>query len=280
MKTAIALTCFVLYALISRASVEMKSFYFKSNSCELQSNSKEELESLKQELQAYKVQFIEFNAFTERSQFIKNDKELAQKRINLFLDELDAEDQQVSLNAFGDERIKLDFNPFNWERIDIYYIKEKNPSDAFTNYIGATQNSVKNFTASEKSKTAFSPESAKNGSMNLHLNFLPGKAEIHSSSKDNLDSLLLIMSNNPELKANIRGHVCCGDKMRISKKRAKKVYQYLVDNGIDKKRLSFEGLSNSEPLVYPELTEEDRKLNRRVEVVFTDDSSENTLAEN
>ena len=42
----------------------------------------------------------------------------------------------------------------------------------------------------------------------------------------------------------------------------------MVDLGISKKRLSYKGMSNNEPLVFPELSDADRQRNRRVDVQF------------
>jgi outer membrane protein OmpA-like peptidoglycan-associated protein len=57
--------------------------------------------------------------------------------------------------------------------------------------------------------------------------------------------------------------------MRISKSRARSVYNELVHLGIDKSRLDYVGMSNTEPLVFPEKTNADRQRNRRVDVKIT-----------
>ncbi|RYJ42353.1 OmpA family protein [Flavobacterium beibuense] len=88
-------------------------------------------------------------------------------------------------------------------------------------------------------------------------------------SKPTLSELLVIMRNNPKLKIDIQGHICCqtvetGD---ISAKRAKAVYNFLVRNGIDSKRLSYQGFKSSRPVYpLPEKNEDERDANRRVEI--------------
>jgi outer membrane protein OmpA-like peptidoglycan-associated protein len=57
--------------------------------------------------------------------------------------------------------------------------------------------------------------------------------------------------------------------LELSLNRAKAVYQYLADNGIDAARLSYKGFGHKHPLVYPEDTEEKRTTNRRVELKIT-----------
>lgn len=66
----------------------------------------------------------------------------------------------------------------------------------------------------------------------------------------------------------IRGHVCCGPAYRLSKRRAKKVYKYLLSAGAPKSRLSYKGYSDTCPKRWPERTDEDTALNRRVDFVI------------
>ncbi|WP_417353062.1 OmpA family protein [Flavobacterium alkalisoli] len=88
-------------------------------------------------------------------------------------------------------------------------------------------------------------------------------------SRPVLDDLFIIMRDNPKLKIDIQGHICCetvetGD---ISRLRARAVYGYLVRSGIDKSRLSYQGLKSSHPVYpLPEKNEDERNANRRVEI--------------
>ena len=52
--------------------------------------------------------------------------------------------------------------------------------------------------------------------------------------------------------------------LKLSDNRALSVYNYLVSNGIDKKRLDYKGYGPNRP-VAPNTTEEGRQLNRRIE---------------
>ena len=95
-----------------------------------------------------------------------------------------------------------------------------------------------------------------------------------SSTKPNiqyryiLDYLIEVMRKNPEWKLHIRGHVCCGPDQKISDKRAKNVYKYLLKKKIDSSRLSYKGYSDSKPIVFPEKTDEDAHKNRRVDFMI------------
>jgi flagellar motor protein MotB len=54
----------------------------------------------------------------------------------------------------------------------------------------------------------------------------------------------------------------------LSTARAKAVYDYLVENGIEAKRMRYKGLAGQFPIVMPELSEADRTTNRRVEILI------------
>ena len=56
------------------------------------------------------------------------------------------------------------------------------------------------------------------------------------------------------------------DVERLSSRRAKAIYDYLVSKGINRDRLKYIGLGNANPVVKEENTEADKELNRRVEV--------------
>ena len=81
--------------------------------------------------------------------------------------------------------------------------------------------------------------------------------------------LVELLENNPEWTLHVRGHVCCGPSLKISKKRACKAYKVLIEHGLDKNRLSYKGYSDTKPLAFPEKTTEDARINRRVDFVIT-----------
>ena len=89
-------------------------------------------------------------------------------------------------------------------------------------------------------------------------------------SRPILEELLKIMRTNPNLKIEIQGHICCQmgtDVEDTAKVRALAVYNYLINNGIDKNRLSYKSFGSSKPIhIIPENNEEERNENRRVEI--------------
>ncbi len=102
-----------------------------------------------------------------------------------------------------------------------------------------------------------------------NLLFEPGKTNfLHDNTPNELFYLADLMDSIPSMEIHIEGHVCCVDDKKLSKNRAKKIYSFLRQEGIKGKRMTYAGYSNSQPRV-EELTPEDEKLNRRVEIVIT-----------
>jgi outer membrane protein OmpA-like peptidoglycan-associated protein len=114
------------------------------------------------------------------------------------------------------------------------------------------------------------------------LSFIPGRHYIVKGSMPVLEKLLQTLRDNPELKIEIQGHVCCDDgradgmdydthQWNLSESRAKAVYDYLVKNGIDSERLSYKGYGHTHPKISPETSPEDEQVNRRVEILVLED---------
>jgi outer membrane protein OmpA-like peptidoglycan-associated protein len=111
-----------------------------------------------------------------------------------------------------------------------------------------------------------------------NINFYGGSHQFLPEAKPAMDELLDAMKRFPTLEIEIQGHICClhgtgldgvdydsGDR-KLSINRARAVYDYLIENGIDKNRMTYRGFASTTPLVYPEQSEADRTLNRRVEI--------------
>jgi len=110
-----------------------------------------------------------------------------------------------------------------------------------------------------------------------NLYFLPQRHTMTKESVPELDKLFDVLSNYPTIKIRIEGHVCCikdypdamdmdnGDN-QLSVNRAKAVYDFLADKGIDTARLKYVGYGKSKPIISNEETEEDANINRRVEI--------------
>ncbi|MBS4044088.1 MAG: OmpA family protein [Chitinophagaceae bacterium] len=90
-----------------------------------------------------------------------------------------------------------------------------------------------------------------------------------------LEELVYTLKKYPNIEVEIQGHVCCTNdvdgidnstgKRNLSEVRAKAVYDYLVEHGIDKKRMQHKGYGHQFPITL-ERTESERTRNRRVEL--------------
>ena len=106
-----------------------------------------------------------------------------------------------------------------------------------------------------------------------NIHFASGKSELLSRSFRELDQLVKTLKQNSSMKIEIQGHTDntgnpSSNKI-LSEKRAKTVVSYLVDNGIQKNRLTFSGQGDSKP-ISDNSTESSRKKNRRVEYVVVE----------
>jgi len=102
-----------------------------------------------------------------------------------------------------------------------------------------------------------------------HLNFEPGLDQFREIAFPVLENLLETMIEREDLKIKIHGHICCTflDDTNLSTRRALKVRNYLIENGISPNRLIHEGHGSSRPIhPLPEKNEEQMKENRRVEI--------------
>ncbi len=102
-----------------------------------------------------------------------------------------------------------------------------------------------------------------------NLNFVINTFAIVNESRGKLYELLLVMQNNPKLKIEIQGHLCCMTKDRadLSSQRAKAISSFLRQKGIDSARIAYKGLGVSDPIYpIPETNEGQRAANRRVEI--------------
>ena len=92
------------------------------------------------------------------------------------------------------------------------------------------------------------------------------KAEISHVNRLRLQVLAEYMIAHPSMKILIEGHVCCAPAKAVSRRRARSVYNYLIDLEVPKEQLEYIGKSFDEPKVLKEKTEADKDLNRRVEI--------------
>ena len=183
-------------------------------------------------------------------------KELASKRINSVLNTLKenkiAISTSVELVPFGED-FKQSKVPAENRKVVVYYQKEK-VEDQLAN----------------KVKT-----SKKGDLIKLkNIYFFNNSDQTVPKSEPTLRELVAVMNDNPKLKIEIQGHICCKkitEPDEISGARAKAIYNYLIVNKIDRKRLTYKGYGVSRPVhPIPEKNSLEEDENRRVELLIID----------
>jgi len=276
MRQLLFVLLLTLVSNIGNARVELQSVYFIGSSAELTEYSSFILDRLKSSFKRGDYQIIEVNAFCESGSDYKSNKRIAAKRLNAVFERLSADSANVTLHNYGSQRIELNFSPVHWNRVDIYYsvVETWKEHRKDTAEIPKQRDTIQELDLTPSGENRFVEISPyyripDGVPVTLPLYFKGNKGIMKEESLPALDQLYRTLASYPNITAHFRGHVCCGDKMRLSRKRAKMVYKYLKKRGIAKERISYEGYSNTEPLVWPERTASDRAKNRRVDVIYT-----------
>lgn len=103
--------------------------------------------------------------------------------------------------------------------------------------------------------------------------FAAGLAVILEESDPKLKRLRDFMILNPSVNIEIQGHVNDDSQRgfvskRLSKRRAKRILNYLVESGISESRLTAVGFGNSKPVFKNPKNDEEKEANRRVEILI------------
>ena len=89
---------------------------------------------------------------------------------------------------------------------------------------------------------------------------------------DELDVLIDFMNSRPEVRIRVEGHTdntgSIATNKRLSKERAESVKAYIVQHGVNEKRIQTVGYGPSQPIASNK-TDFGRRLNRRTEIVIT-----------
>lgn len=224
-------------------------------------------------------------------------KDLAMRRINTMLTMLKNSsikiNDAVQLQALGKD-FKLSKNQRDNRKVEIYYapltipipkdskdLKDpkdlKDSKDPEVSEEGKdTYNTLSSLVAEEKSALEKKFIKAKIGDLIRinNINFYFNSEKLMEQSMPLLEELLQIMLNNPKLRIEIHGHICCNPNpmdTKLSYRRALIIYKYLAAHGIQINRLAYKGIGSNQPIYpLPERTEAQRAANRRVEILIVD----------
>lgn len=274
---------------------EKFSIYFETNKFDL---TKTENESLNNWILSHtKSKIVAINGFTDKDGSSEMNDSLSQKRVDFiyeFVKSKVAIRSDCKSRSFGEDHLQ-NLEKSKNRRVDIYYILEKDlsreneilgiikevktpPAKPEIRYPDSFQVQNPNGTVSEfnldvdfmkKVTEAKSGEKLKIE----NLNFIFNTFAVTNESRGKLYELLLVMQQNPQLKIQIQGHICCNasGKETLSTQRAKAVKGFLIYQGIENERVTFKGFGSTEPLYpLPEKNEEERAANRRVEILIVE----------
>lgn len=106
-----------------------------------------------------------------------------------------------------------------------------------------------------------------------NINFATNSAELTPESFPELDRVIHLMQDNPNIVIEISAHSdnvgSAWYNQTLSEKRAQSVVNYLIDLDVQKERIVAKGYGMSKPMV-PNTSDENRALNRRVEFKIID----------
>jgi len=109
--------------------------------------------------------------------------------------------------------------------------------------------------------------------INQMIYFATGKARILEQSFPVLREIAQVLQENPDIKLlEIQGHTDSRGSDKVNKKlsqgRAESVRDFIIKEGVDKRRLTAVGYGEEVPLVFPDDTKEKQARNRRVEFII------------
>jgi outer membrane protein OmpA-like peptidoglycan-associated protein len=107
-----------------------------------------------------------------------------------------------------------------------------------------------------------------------NIYFFNNSPRLLPKSKPVLYELLCVMNDNPKLKIEVQGHICCQTTVGeydVSISRARAIWVFLIQNGISRKRITYKGYGNTRPVhPIPEKSPEEEEDNRRVEIMIVE----------
>lgn len=290
MKNLLSAVLFLVVSVAASAQ-EQFSVYFESNKHELKKNEKDRLEAWLAANKTSKI--LAINGYTDEDGTVGLNDTLSQRRVtyvhNLMKGKINMR-EDFKTRSFG-ELHKQSTDKAENRKATIYYLQEKDlhrenevlgikpvyeeikyPTRmVLTNPDGSKQEIILDPVFMKQVGQAKAGDKLKIE----NLNFVHNTYAIVPESRPKLFELLEVMRLHKNLKIKLQGHICCmkDDPRKLSYERAKAVMRFLTTNGIEKSRVSFEGLGTSQPIYpLPEASERERAANRRVEILVVENN--------
>lgn len=258
----LALICFSTLAFSqSTANYQKYIVHFAFGESILSENELQKWKAFEAEIPS-DYQITELKAHTDTVSSFRFNMELAQKRLNSVKIVLQPT-EKIFETVVGEKEAQqsTNYKDAEFRIVEIRYLLTPKISEE----------PIKTEKKTELTKTVESfltSTSGKNQEFDLSVLFEPGLPVFLPSSYPELNELVEIMQNYPDLSIVIHGHVCCSSEPSLAINRAKAVHAFLIRNNINASRMSYVGHDNKRPKVSPERTEADRITNRRVTIEF------------
>lgn len=287
-------TCFSITSTFSQNNQYIINVYFDFNQYTL---TKENAERLSRQLEQFSIRPIktlEINAFSDSIGNENGNLRIGELRINEVKNYITSRLKIPSIieNNYGSSyqrKYKLDSKEIR--KIELIFtiipkiisneeIEETQnyPTESSIDYAtqikdtSAIQNQIDRLVLTKEennNKPISVPKPVVNAGTIVHtfIYFEGDKSKYLYQPDGELQRIIEIATEHPDLKLLVKGHVCCGGTMKLSIKRAKRVYKDLIKKGIKKNRISYKGYGDTEP-VADDRDESSRQKNRRVEILF------------
>ncbi|MCA6421768.1 MAG: OmpA family protein [Flavobacterium sp.] len=274
-------------------SQEQFSVYFDSNKFDLTTKEKQSLNNWISENKNNKI--VAIHGFTDEVGTTGFNDTLAQKRVDFIFQNVKNQikiREDFKTRSFG-ESFNQSVNKAENRKVTIFYILEKDlpREDEILGIKKAIKEEQPKTEIVYPEKLVFENPNGTISEFKLdrvfmktmgeakpgeklkieNLNFIINTFAVVNESRGKMYELLLVLQKNPQLKIEIQGHLCCMpvDRTDLSTQRAKAIYNFLIQNEIDKSRLSYKGFGSTQPIYpLPEKDEKERAANRRVEILI------------
>lgn len=256
---------FIFFNIKAQENTEVLNIFFSSNSAQLSNASKKEIKTLFDSAKPGEFRIEKIIGFCDSTGKTANNIILAEKRIKAVEQFIHAYKIEIPIKTPFGENYPSNAKNTNdlayWRRVEIHYsiLIPTIETEIVIPNIHNQFNDIK----------LDSIQSENADPIVLNIQFMPGTDVLIGNSFEEIQNLFDFMRYNTDAFAFIRGHVCCADDMELSFARAFVVYSMLLERGIPPSRMKFQGFSNTMPAVSPEVLEEHRQKNRRVDVVFS-----------
>lgn len=275
----IFLVCYLFCSPQVRRNFEI---YFNSGNAVMSESSKNKLDSLFNKIHSDKISSINIYGYCDSIGNAEYNNKLSinrAKTVKKYIETKGIIADSIFIKGFGKTVQKYKSDKWDKNRrvsIEICYKKKivVNKEIAKNNIktIIIQSDSVEINKSKKTDENVSISEFAKNAEIGdnivlKNITFYGGKAKPMPESYKTLKELVKTLNENPKLEICIEGHICCDsfDNDDLSGRRAFAVYSYLVDNGINKYRLTYKGFGHTKPLTL-ENSEEEMQMNRRVEI--------------